>query len=385
MKADQPTKRSRLKSLILPLLIITGTVAIIYALIATRPRFEAIQKPERIWPVNVVEARYQTIQPQLNLFGEMVAGRRSDLRPQVAGLIVKVGANFRDGGIVKKGDLLVEIDPFEFETTLAERRSILKEAKVRLEMLQRDYERAKELFQEKNVSEQFLDNAKLEVLQQEAIVEQREISITQAERDLRDTKLIAPYDGVVNNVSANLGNQVSGFGSDKVADLVDTSRLEVRFSLSNAQYGRLLESGESVIGQPVEIIWEVGNRTLNYDARIERIGAEIASATGGIDVFAVVDSAGRQTNLRPGAFVGVKLADKAYDNVLKVPDSALYGEDIIYVVSEGRLAERRIDILGHDGNNLLLSSTDESLINDGDLIITTQLREGGPGAKVEVR
>ena len=127
--------------------------------------------------MNVVEARYQTIQPQLNLFGEVVAGRRSDLRPRVSGLIINVGANFRDGGIVKKGDLLVEIDPFEFDTTLAEQRSVLKEAKVRLEMLRRDYKRARELFQEKNVSEQFLDNAELEVLQQEAIVEQREISV----------------------------------------------------------------------------------------------------------------------------------------------------------------------------------------------------------------
>jgi len=385
MKIDQPIKRFRRQSLILPFLIIAGTVAIVYALMATRPRLDAVEKPERIWPVNVVEARYQTVQPQLHLFGEVVAGRRSELRPRVSGLIVKVGPNFRDGGIVRKGDLLVEVDPFEYETTLAERRSVLKEAKVRFEMLRRDHERAKELFEEKNVSEQFLDNTELELLQQEAIVEQREISIAQAERDLADTKLLAPYDGVVNNVSANLGNQVSGFGSDKVADLVDTGRLEVRFSLSNAQYGRLLESGESLIDRPVDIIWEVGDKTLNYHARIERVGAEIASTTGGVDVYAAIDSEARQTSLRPGAFVGAQLADKPYEDVLVAPDSALYGEDIVYLAREERLVERRIDIRGYDGNSLLFRSSDEPFIKNGDLIVTTQLREGGSGAKVEVR
>lgn len=382
---DQPAIRSRLRAIRLPLLIVLGTLVIIFLLMATRPRIQPIPTSERVWPVDVIEAKYGTVQPQLSLFGEVVAGRRSELRPLVSGLIIEIGPNFRDGGIVRKGELLVQIDPFDYETALAEQRSILKEAQARLQMLRKDYERAVELRRENTVSEQFLENAELELIQQEAVVEQRGISVTQATRDLRETRLLAPYDGVVNNVSANLGNQVSGFGNDKVADLIDTSRLEVRFSLSNAQYGRLLESSEPVVGRPVQISWQVGNEQMKYEARIERVGAEIVSTTGGVEVYAVIEAAEEQTNLRPGAFVAVSVADKAYENVIRVPESAIYGENVIYVIEDERLSERLIDISGYDGANILFKSAGDPSIEQGDLIVTTQLREGGSGAKVEVR
>ena len=306
MTVNQVQKPSRLKSVRLPLLIVTATLVIIFLLIATRPRMQPIPRPERVWPVEVVEAHYATLQPELKLFGEVIAGRRSELRPLVSGLIVEVGPNFRDGGIVQEGELLVQIDAFDYETALAEQRSVLKEAEARRQLLKKDYERARELRADNTVSEQFLENAELELVQQEAIVEQRAISVKQAQRDLQETRLLAPYAGVVNNVSANLGNQVSGFGSDKVADLIDTSQLEVRFSLSNAQYGRLLESDEPIVGRPVQVSWQVGNETLEYEAHIERVGAEIASTTGGVEIFAVIQSSGSQANLRPGAFVAVK-------------------------------------------------------------------------------
>jgi RND family efflux transporter MFP subunit len=367
------------------LAIVAVTVTIIFLLIATRPRMQSLPTPERVWPVEVVEAHYLTAQPKLKLFGEVAAGRRSELRPLVSGLIVEIGDNFRDGGIVRKGELLVLIDPFDYETALAEQRSILKEAEARQEMLKKDFERALELRKDNTVSEQFLENAQLELIEQEAVVEQRRISVSQAERDMKETRLLAPYDGVLNNVSANLGNQVSGFGNDKVADLIDTSRLEVRFSLSNAQYGRLLESREPVVGRPVQVSWEVGNEKIRYEARIERVGAEIVSTTGGVEVYAVIETSEAQTNLRPGAFVAVSLYDKAYQDVVRVPESAVYGEDIVYVIEDDRMSGRRIRIEGYDGANLLVTSAGETSIAEGDLIVTTQLREGGSGAKVEVR
>jgi RND family efflux transporter MFP subunit len=382
---DQTSIRSRLRAIRLPLLIVLGTVAIIFLLMATRTQMRPVPAPERVWPVEVMEAHYGRVQPELTLFGEVIAGRRSELRPLVSGLIIEIGPNFRDGGIVKKGELLVQIDPFDYETGLAEQRSISKEAEARLQMLKKDYERARELRKENTVSEQFLENAELELVQQEAIVEQRGISVTQAERDLIETRLRAPYDGVVNNVSANLGNQVSGFGSDKVADLIDTSQLEVRFSLSNAQYGRQLESGDPVVGRSVRVSWTVGNQTMEYDARIERIGAEIVSTTGGVEVYAVIERSASQTDLRPGAFVAVSLLDKAYQNVVRAPERAIYGEDVIYVIKDGRMAERRIQLQGYDGANVLFNSAGDTPVKEGDLIITTQLREGGSGAKVEVR
>jgi len=378
-------KRSRLRTLLLPLSIVGVTVVVIFILMVTRPELEPVQAPERVWNVNVVEARQGTIQPTLNLFGEVVAGRRSELQPSVSGVMVAIGENFHDGGIVHTGELLVQIDPFDYETDLAEQRSMLKESEVRLEMLRRDLERAKELFAAKNVSEQFLDGAELDVLQQEAITEQREIGVRRARRDLENTRLVAPFDGVVNSVNAALGKQFSGFGADMVGEVIDTSRVEARFSLSNEQFGRLLKAGETIIGRPIKVSWEVGGNALEFDAIVERVGAEITSTTGGVDLFAVIDTGGEQSMLRPGAFVAIRMPGQKFNHAIQAPDMSLYGENTIFIVKDERLAARRIDIIGYAGSDIIFRSAGSDSIDDGDLIVTTQIREGGPGARVAVR
>ncbi len=74
MTSDQPVKKSRLRSIRLPFLILGVTVAVVFILIATRPRLVPVEQPERVWAVNAVTAHYDLVQPQLNLFGEVVAG-----------------------------------------------------------------------------------------------------------------------------------------------------------------------------------------------------------------------------------------------------------------------------------------------------------------------
>jgi RND family efflux transporter MFP subunit len=376
---------SRLKSFRLPSVILIVTAIVVFGLISTRPRMVPVQAPERIWHVDTVTAKHATVQPTLKSFGEIVAGRSSELRPLVSGLMIEIGPNFVEGGMVKKGELLVQIDPFSFEADLAEQRSMLKESRVRLEVLKHEMERAKELLVAKTVSEQFFESAELDFRQQEAVVEQREIGVQRAERDLRDTRLIAPFDGAVSDVNAALGKQFSGFGSDMIAELIDTSRAEVKFSLTNSQYGRLIESNESLVGQPLKVFWNVGTRRLEFDARIDRVGAKIISTTGGVDIYAVIQTGGKQTRLRPGAFVSISTADKTFDNVVRAPESALNGEDSIFVITDGRLDVRKIQIVGYAGTDLLFRSAGEPAIQDGEQIVTTQIREGGVGAKVMVR
>ena len=382
---NQTQPRSRVRKLSLPAGILVVTFGIIFVLMATRPELEPVEAPERVWNVNVIEARKDTIRPTLNLFGEVVAGRRSELRPSVSGVMVEIGENFHDGGVVTKGELLVQIDPFDYETDLAEQRSMLKESRVRLEMLRRDLERAEELYAAKNVSEQFLDTAMLDVEQQEAITEQKQIGVRRAERDLEEARLVAPFDGVVNNVNAALGKQFSGFGADPVGELIDTSRVEVRFSLTNEQYGRLLQQDEAIIGRPVQVVWEVGAQPLEFTAEVQRVGAEIKSTTGSVDLFAVIDTGGMQSMLRPGAFVSIEMPAEKFTEAFRTPDTSLYGEDLIFVVRDERLVARNIDIVGYSGSDIIFRSGDGEPISDGDLIVTTQIREGGPGAKVAVR
>jgi RND family efflux transporter MFP subunit len=365
-----------------PLLVVAIAVAIIAALMLTKPSLDIVDLPERVWPVEVVEVVSGDQQPTLELFGEVVAGRRSELRALVPGTIVEVGLGFREGGQVKSGELMVQIDPFEYRNDVAEQSALLKEAKANLNIKRRDLDRIAELHAENNVSDQALDDAKLAVEQQQAIQEQRRIGLARAGRALQDARLIAPYAGVVSGVSVDLGKRLSV--NDKVADLIDTARLEVRFTLSNAQFGRIVESGEDIIGRQVKVYWQVGNETLSYVAEVQRVGAEIDSTTGGLVLFATI-APDALTLLRPGAFVWVRMPDKHYRQVFSAPDSALYGTDTIYVVSNDRLEARVVDVVGFSGDNILFRGRGPMNVSDGDRVVTTQIREGGEGIKVEVR
>jgi len=367
----------------LPLMIVAALVLVAFYLLSTRKQLVPVEPQERAWSVDTVAASYADVQPDITLYGQVIAARSSELRSLVAGRIVSVGANFRDGGLVEKGEVLVGIDPFDYETGLAEQQSILKEVEISVRKSRRKYARAQELHGERNVSDEFLDDAELNLRQEEARLEQQTIAVRRAQRDLDETNVVAPFSGVIANVSAEQGQQLST--NDMLADLIDLDKLEIRFSLSNAQFGRLLGADETLEGRPVGITWEVGLQRVEFNGHISRAGAEISSSMGGVMVYASIDDTDQYTKIRPGALVAIRVADKTYKDVLQTPDSALYSDQTVYLVKDERLARVDVEVLGFSGGNVYFRPAEENAISNGDDIVVTQLREAGVGAKVRAR
>ena len=351
-------------------LLLVGTFLIISFLRATKDEPQILVIEEKSWPVSVVEAKYDDIQPTVSLFGEVITSRRSELRALVGGQVIKVGDNFKEGAVVKQGELLLKIDDFEYKNAVTEEAA-------KLQVMNRDFERADELFKQGSISEQFRDNALLEKTRQELV-------LSEAEKDLRDSELYAPFDGVINDVQATLGKQVST-QNDKIGEIIDIKNMEVRFSISKAQYGRLLEDEEKILGRTINMRWTVGQRDLSFNASISRVGAEIKSNTGGVNIFANIEiDEGKQTPLRPGAFVRLTMPDKVYKKVISIPESSVYDDRYIFIVDEQRLKKVLIEISGYDQANALVKPIDASMIQQGDLIVTNQLREAGEGVKVDI-
>ena len=352
------------------LMLIAFTFLFVVYLTLTKTEPELVIIPEKVWPVAAISVEYKDVTPNLELFGEITSARRSELRVSVGGRVVEVGNNFKEGGVVKKGELLLIIDDFEYQNAVIEEQA-------KYEILNRDFERAEELYLQNSISEQFKDNAMLEKTQQE-------ITLAEAQKDLRDTKLFAPYDGVINSVEASLGKQVSTF-NDKVGEVIDIKNLEVRFSLSKAQYGRLLEDDQAVIGRAVAIHWTAGNKIFDFEAVISRTGAEIKSNTGGIDIFATLFFDESEFSLiRPGAFVRLSVTDKTYNQVISVPNTAVYDDEYIFIILNDRLVKRLVVVMGYDGTNTLIKADSTNEIKVGDLIMVNQLREAGEGVKVQI-
>ena len=351
-------------------LLLLATFLVISLLRATKDEPEVLVIPEKSWPVSVIEAQYSDVQPTLSLFGEVITSRRSELRSLVGGQVVQVGENFKEGAVVEKGELLLRIDDFEY------RNAVIEES-AKLEVMNRDFDRADELFKQGNISEQFRDNALLEKTKQELV-------LSEVEKDLRDTELFAPFDGVINDVQATLGKQVSTF-NDKIGEIIDIKNMEVRFSLSKAQYGRLLEDTDKILGRKIEMSWTVGKRDLVFNASVSRVGAEITSNTGGVNIFAnIVINSGEESPLRPGAFVRLKMPDKTYESVVSIPETAVYEDKYIFIVNDQRLKKIMIEILGYDQSKVLVKPLVDSKIKNGDYVVVNQLREAGENVKVDI-
>lgn len=402
-----------------PVFVLALAFVTFVGLKATKPEVPQRPRQERIWPVSVIHAEVTNYQPSLKLYGRSVAGRRVELRSFVAGEVMETGEGLRDGGIVKKDDVLLKLDPFEYEGALVEAKAKLAEARAKLreihaqiesekdalkrareqlEIAQRDLERAVPLAEKGTVSKKLADDRRMIVSereqslelrrnnlevqqaraeQQNAVIDQLAWRVRQAERNLADSVLRAPFDAYVTDVTAERGKMLSA--NDQVATLFDRDWIEIRFTLTNAQYGRIVSGQRDVTGRIVDVFWHIGENPARYQARIERVAAEITADSGGVEVFARVLNPREGVPLRPGAFVEVQMQDKLYSNVVRLPQTALYGGDTVYVVEDERLAARRVELVGAAKADILVRGE----VKAGEAVMTSRLSKVEAGLKVK--
>ena len=406
--------------IIAPLLILGLAVAGFLYLRATKPETAPQPAEERIWTVATVAAVPEDVQPEIKAFGQIFAGRQVELRPLVEGRVIKTGPAFVEGGIVAAGDLLIVIDPFDYENARQERKAQVDEARAKLSEIaaeragalklrardkeqvalrQRDVARRQGLVKRGATSQKAVDDARLalsegrqrlierqrnitqyaaRMAQQKAVIARLEVQLRQAVRDLAQTRLTAPFAGFLADVSTELGKRIGR--SDRVARLIDAGRLEVRFQLSNEKFGRLLSVGDWR-GRAIRAVWTAGDTVRNFTARIDRIQGEVDAAKGGVGLFARIDDAGPDTPLRPGAFVEVWFKEKLYKKLVRIPENALHPGSRIFTAQDGRLREQKVEVLARSGNDIFVRGKFDP---DAEVVIT-RFPEMIPGLKVRVR
>ena len=401
-------------------LLAAGAVGASY-MIRTKPRVEPAPPVERVWTVDAVTVRLGDVQPDIELFGKIFAARQIQIRALVTGQIVRIHPNLVEGGLIRRGETILAIDEFEYRSALMESEARLAEARARivereakrraetealkrdreiLALLDRDLKRATQLRKRGNISIQALDKKRLEMSRQQraivlrqngidaeaarleqekATIERLDVAVQRARYDLERTEVRAPFDGVFQNITAQAGQRLGVL--DSVGNLIATGRLEARFHISDAQYGRLTSTEKGVIGRPARVTWRVGQRKLELKAVIARVGAQIDTGSGGVELFAQIEDRDAASSLRPGAFVEVNIPDRVYANVARVPETVLHPGNVVYGVEDGRLVAREARIVGRVGNDVLLRGG----LSDGERLVTTQSVAIAPGLRVELR
>lgn len=353
---------------------------------------EPPQARERVFAVNIVTARNETIAPVLQAFGQVQSRRMLELRTAVGGRIVSLAESFEEGGEVRTGDVLVEIDPANAQAALdrlqsdrldaeaeqrdAERvlvlaRDELVAAQDQATLRERAFERQKDL-QERGVgtamtvevaelaaasARQAVLSRRQAVAQAEARVDQAatslarvQIAVATAERDLAETTMRATFDGTLSEVSLVEGRLVSA--NEKLAMLVDPDALEVAFRVSTAQYSRLLDQTGGLISADVTASLDVTGAELLAEGRISRDSAIAGEGQSGRMIFARL---GNAPGFKPGDFVTVSVQEPPIENVARLPASALDAAQTVLVLgAEDRLESLQVELVRRQGDDILV-------------------------------
>ncbi|MDP2120983.1 MAG: efflux RND transporter periplasmic adaptor subunit [Hoeflea sp.] len=416
-----PARRGYLRPLVqvaLMALVLAGAYIAMERLAASKVERTPRSFSPTVYTVETAIAARADNRPEIRLYGQVGAGRTVDLRAAVGGDVVEIHPDLVAGRRVSEGAVLLRIDPFAYEGALVEARANLaaiegalaeidarlasereqlEAASEQLQLASADLDRALQLSQSGALTGKEVDARRLilsqrqqavsqsrnalliaeaQRTQQEANAERLAWKIREAERRLGDTALIAPFDGVISEETVETGRSVSA--NEVVVSIYDDMALEVRFTLTNAQYGRMATDADPLVGRQVEVIWRVGVTDYVWPAIIDRIGARVTAERGGVEVYARIGPADNPVQLRPGAFVALSVPDRIWPGTFRLPETALRSSDHVFIVEDGELRRRDVRLIAWDGEDAIL----EGDLEEGDLVLATRLTEASEGVKV---
>jgi RND family efflux transporter MFP subunit len=337
---------------------------------------------------DVVAGDYQVV---LESYGIVRPRTRSMLVAQVEGQIVELNPNMRDGGFFERGDVLVSIDSRDYvadvriaEATLADARQALSEAEARTNQAREDWKR---LGNEGEAPDLVLRIPQLEAAR--ARVRSAESTLQKVRLDLERTEIRAPFAGRVLSKFVDLGQVVSR--NAQLAEIYATDIVEIRLPIRNNDLS-FIELPET---------YRHSNETANEGGRVtihsELAGqatwtAELVRTEGAIDETArqlhviaqindpFVPQAEGQLPLKIGQYVTARLEGRMVPDALVIPNNAIYQGTYVYVVENGVLRRRDVDILWQNEREAIVATG----LAAGDRLVTTSLGQVTSGVRVSI-
>lgn len=355
----------------------------------------ARQQRERVFTVNVLTATSEEVVPQISVFGEVQSQRTLELRASAGGTIVEMVPDFREGGQVQAGQILVQVDTSDAQDSLARAASEVRASQADVRDAARALSlasdelmaasdqvdlRAKALSRQQDLesrgvgtaaavetAELSLSSAKQQELSRRQAIAQAEtrvdqsatrleranIALAEAERQLSDLQVVADFDGKLADVNAVKGGLVSA--NERLAQLIDPNALEVTFRVSTAQYTRLIDESGRLRPADVSVSLNVSGLVLEAQGRISRDSAAVGEGQTGRLIFATLENA---RGLKPGDFVSVAIKELPIRNVVRLPAAAVDPQGQVMVVGEDfRLEALPISLIRRQGDEVLVEGT----------------------------
>jgi membrane fusion protein, multidrug efflux system len=348
-------------------------------------RSAADTRPAALPEVVVSKPLVQDLDTQLGFLGQFSAVSQVELRAQVGGTLT--GIFFKDGDIVRKGDLLFTIDPRPYEITLAEATAQLNVASAHLELADRQLDRAKDLEQSDAGSVENVDQRISDQRSARAAVEDAKARIRDAQFDLDHCRITAPFTGRMGTHLVSVGNLIAGSRTATspttlLATLVSLDPIYLDFDMSESDFLAYSKYRAHIKGEHVQKV-EVALGDDNQYARsgvFDFLDNVLDRSSGTIHARATV--ANPNLVLTPGLFARVRLVVAPPSPTLLVPDTAVLPDQsqhmVMTVSADGTVAPKRVEVGEiRDGLRVIRSGLAPS-----DRVIVDGLLHAAPGIKV---
>jgi multidrug efflux system membrane fusion protein len=327
---------------------------------------------KRPTPVIVAEATVSDIPVVLEGLGTVTPIASVTVRSRVDGQLESV--KFVEGAMVKRGEVLAQIDARPFQVQLQQTQASLERDRATLENAQRDLERYAQLG--KLVTQQQVDTQRAQVATLQASVKLDEAAIASARLQLDYARITAPISGVAGIRSVNPGNLVHASDTNGIVTLTQLDPMAVLFTLPQDVLPKVSKALQS--GNPVVEVYDRAGQALLGTGKLTVLDNFVNVDTGTLRLKAEMSNPNRA--LWPSQFVKARIAIEVKKNVLSVPAAAISrgptGE-FVYVVSADNKAEQRaVKVDSLEGERALLTSglqPGERVIVDGQ----DQVKPGG--------
>lgn len=337
--------------------------------------------------VTVAKPVQRTVVDQDEYVGRFVAVDMVEVRARVSGYLEQV--HFKDGQIVKQGDLLFSIDKRPFQNALAQANANLALAKSNLTYTEADHARGRQLLRERTISEQVYEQRAQAYRNAQASVAANEALVRQAELDLEFTELKAPIAGRIGDRRVTQGNLVtggSGGNTTLLATVVSIDPIRLEFTLDEAaylRYERMSSIGKDMTNREAGVVVTlrlIDEREFTHRGYMDFVDNVIDRTSGTIRARAQFSNP--DGVFTPGMFARVRVPGSPSYQALLVPDAAILSEQtrkyVLIVDGEG-VARQKYVKLGQVVDGLRVIK--EGLAAE-DRVIVNGLMRARPGGKV---
>lgn len=381
-ETGQPTRRSwRFVALAVALLAAGGGYYWWQAAHSRAAAQKSAATPRPAVPVSVMSVKSSRYEVQLEGLGSVQPINTVLIKSRVDGQIEQVF--FKEGEMVKEGELLLRIDPRPYKAALDGALAKLAQDQATLNNAKLDLQRYSTLVQQQVTSVKQLDSQQAAVASGTAQVQSDQAAIDNAKVQLGYTEIRAPLSGRIGFRQVDSGNIVRASDTQALLSIVQVDPINVLYTLPE---GDLQSVQQAFTKGPVQVIASVNGQQRNASpvtGRIAVINNQVDQASGTVQIKAVYDN--KDMRLWPGQSVTTKTRVDTLENVIVIPASTIqHGPEGLFVWridDDGAALPDKIKVSDQDTSNAVVTSG----LSVGDRIVTAGQLRLRKGVKVEAK